>query len=213
MTEVLLHSLIDTTNRTLPLFERVCDTHFRDIVGFLYWQSGNYALAQDLAQEFFLKLYENHTNSKGEITIIRELDKTAAFLRRSAKNMLHDYRGTKTNSGTDDMEEYFDIPERVSTDPAKLAIIREGVQARTEMIGVLKIGMQTLPPNYRHVLEASYIEGLSDPEIAESLNSPVGTIKSRKHRARNALVGEVFPRGITTYNLPDSLREVGDYPF
>jgi RNA polymerase sigma-70 factor (ECF subfamily) len=213
MTEVLLHNPIETTIQTLPLFERVYDEHFRDIVGFLYSESGDYPLAQDLAQELFEKLFVNRTNAKREITNIRELDKIAAFLRRSAKNMLHDYRRTRKNGNTDDMGEFLDIPERVSTDPAKLAIIREGVQERTEMIGVLKQGMQNLPPNYRHVLEASYVEGLSDPEIALSLDVPLGTIKSRKHRARNTLVGRVFPEGIPTKNLPNSLREVGDYPF
>lgn len=213
MTEVLLHSPIETTNQTPPSFEEVYRKHFRDIVGYLYWRSGNYMLAEDLAQKVFLKLFETHTNTKGEITIIKVPDKTTAFLRRVASRVLIDHHRTKRNRSMDDIEELVELPERVSINPERLAIIKEGVEERAAMVGRLKRGMQTLRPGYRDVLETSYGEGRSDPEIARIFEKPLGTVKSTKSRAKIALVGEVFPGGISTYNLPDSLREVEDYPF
>jgi DNA-directed RNA polymerase specialized sigma24 family protein len=112
----------------------------------------------------------------------------------------------------DDIEGIVDLPERVSTDPAKLVIIGEGVRERKSMVNILKVGIQSLDPEHSQVLRGSYYVGLSDPAIAKSLEVPLGTVKSRKSRGRAELVGRVFPRGITQYNLPDSLGAVEDYP-
>jgi DNA-directed RNA polymerase specialized sigma24 family protein len=63
MTEVLLHGPIETITQTLPLFEEIYRKHFRDIVGYLYKRIGNYQLAEDLAHDVFLKLYDKYTNA------------------------------------------------------------------------------------------------------------------------------------------------------
>ncbi len=213
MTEVLLHNPIETTDQTLPSFEKVYSEHFRNIVGYLYRRSGNYRLAEDLAQDVFLKLFDKYTNVEGAITNIRDPEKTARFLRRVASRVLIDHQRTKRNRSMDDIGELLDLPERVSTDPAKLAIIGEGVRERNSMVKILKVGMRSLDLKQRQVLEKSFISGQDDQKIAEDLGVPWGTVKSRKSRGKKALVRRVFPRGISTYNLPDSLREVGDYPF
>jgi RNA polymerase sigma-70 factor (ECF subfamily) len=51
----------------------------------------------------------------------------------------------------------------------------------------LQRGLDRLPPIEREVLSLHYLQGLTLDEIAEVLERPVGTVKSRLHRARGLL--------------------------
>ena len=58
-------------------------------------------------------------------------------------------------------------------------------QAREQRL--LLEGLRSLPVNYQVVLELHYWEDLSTNEIAQVLDIPVGTVRSRLRRARDAL--------------------------
>ena len=51
----------------------------------------------------------------------------------------------------------------------------------------VRSALEQLPPDEREVMRLSHFEGLADPEIAEKLGVPVGTVKSRSHRAHRRL--------------------------
>ncbi len=55
----------------------------------------------------------------------------------------------------------------------------------------LRRAMQALPDEEREVVHLSHLLGLTHPEIADRLNVPVGTVKSRSHRALNRLAGSL----------------------
>lgn len=50
--------------------------------------------------------------------------------------------------------------------------------------------LERIPPEQRAVLVLRQIEGLSEREVAQALNLPIGTVKSRLHRARASFRGE-----------------------
>ena len=51
----------------------------------------------------------------------------------------------------------------------------------------VRSALEQLPPDEREVMRLSHFEGLAHPEIAEKLGVPVGTVKSRSHRAHRRL--------------------------
>lgn len=53
--------------------------------------------------------------------------------------------------------------------------------------------MQSLPPGLRDALELRILEGCSYDEIANQLNCPVGTVRSRISRARNHVIEQMAP--------------------
>jgi RNA polymerase sigma-70 factor (ECF subfamily) len=53
----------------------------------------------------------------------------------------------------------------------------------------VRLALEKLPPDEREVVRLSFLVGLTHPEIAERLGVPVGTVKSRAHRAHRRLAG------------------------
>lgn len=60
----------------------------------------------------------------------------------------------------------------------------------------VRAALQTLPEKHRETLELVYDEDLSGPQVAERLQIPVGTVKSRAHHALRALREELEVRGL-----------------
>ena len=56
--------------------------------------------------------------------------------------------------------------------------------------------IDALPPEFREVLVLSDIEGMSYAEIAETLEMPVGTVKSRLFRARRQLQAQLYAHAV-----------------
>lgn len=56
--------------------------------------------------------------------------------------------------------------------------------------------LQALAPSFREVLELTYDQALTQRQIADRLEIPVGTVKSRTYHAMRALRGELVERGI-----------------
>lgn len=58
---------------------------------------------------------------------------------------------------------------------------------RQQRIQVMREVIKQLKPMYRHIVELRYFEELSYEEIAAKLNMPIGSVKSKLHRAHNLL--------------------------
>lgn len=79
-------------------------------------------------------------------------------------------------------------------------IASQAVEPRQEMdmdIKRLDQAMSQLAPAHHQVIQKVYIEGWSYQEVAEQLNVPIGTVRSRLARARQHLVGIMNPAPIT----------------
>ena len=59
--------------------------------------------------------------------------------------------------------------------------------------GSQAVGMEALPEELRQAVTLREIEGLSYEEIAEVMNCPIGTVRSRIFRAREAISAKVKP--------------------
>jgi RNA polymerase sigma-70 factor (ECF subfamily) len=98
----------------------------------------------------------------------------------------------------DDVENFYDSIRDDSTDSNDLQKKIYGNMLSDEVTGAL----QSLPEDFRTVVILCDIEGLTYDEIAEFLNCPIGTVRSRLHRGRKMLEEKLYDyakeRGLIT---------------
>jgi RNA polymerase sigma-70 factor (ECF subfamily) len=86
-----------------------------------------------------------------------------------------------------------DLPEEFDLTPSDDDLPDETLD-REQHREMIRAGLESLPKEQYEVVSLSYIEGLSHNEIAERLNTPLGTVKSRMRLAyqklREALEGQ-----------------------
>lgn len=156
---------------------------------------GNPDDGADAAQEAFFSAWRGLPNFRGDAnfsTWLYRLVSNASMdlLRRRKRQDAH------AGPSLDDDELCFDAPDP-SPAPEDLAERRE---TRRE----LRDALQALSPERRQILILREIHQLSYEEIAQTLSIDVGTVKSRIHRAREALRKILLSRG--TFSAPDRLK-------
>jgi RNA polymerase sigma-70 factor (ECF subfamily) len=142
---------------------------------------------EDVAQEAFIKAYRALPNFRGDSAFYTWLYRIGI---NTAKNYLVALgRRAPTTTGFDNEEaEGFEDAEQlrdVSTPESEL----EG----KEIAATVNHAMDMLPADLRTAITLREIEGLSYEEIASVMNCPVGTVRSRIFRARDAIAAELRP--------------------
>lgn len=142
--------------------------------------------AQDVAQEAFLKAYRALPSFRGDSAFYTWLYRIAI---NTAKNAVVFSRRRPVDFDLDLQD-----PEQYDRQ-AKLKDIEtpEGVLLTEEIRKVVERAMQQLPEDLRTAIVLREIEGLSYEEIAEAMDCPVGTVRSRIFRAREAIDKRLQP--------------------
>ncbi len=147
-------------------------------------------LVPDIAQETFLRAYRALPQFRGEAQFYTWLYRIAV---NTAKKFLLDMRRDPliTESAlapAQDEEETFRARHEPSTDetPETMLAAREIAQAVSD-------AMQDLPEELRQAITLREIEGLSYDAIAQAMACPIGTVRSRIFRAREAISARVKP--------------------
>jgi RNA polymerase sigma-70 factor (ECF subfamily) len=145
------------------------------------------AEVEDVTQEAFIKAYRALPSFRGESAFYTWLYRIGI---NTAKNYLVALgRRAPTTTGFDNEEaEGFEDAEQLrdsSTPESEL----EG----KEIAATVNRAMDALPPDLRTAITLREIEGLSYEEIASVMNCPVGTVRSRIFRARDAIAAELRP--------------------
>jgi len=160
-------------------FEVLVRKYLKPIFGFVYHYLGNAADTEDVTQEVFLRVWKN----------IKKFDPEKSFktwIFSIAKNAALDFiKKKKTIPFSNFTDEAGDniILETLS-DPAPLP---DELFDQQNLAEVLDKSLEKISPKYRTVLYLYYINQFNFREIAESLNEPINTIKSRHRRALVAL--------------------------
>ncbi len=151
----------------------------------------DYGEAEDLTQEVFLKVYKNIKRFKGKSkfsTWLYQITLNAAINRVNYLKKRHHYDSSSINvtSVRGEDEDYgIDLP-----DPSRTS--EEDVIGRETYETILS-AINELPEEFRIVILLRDVEEKSYQEIAEILNVPEGTVKSRIHRAREILKKKLEP--------------------
>ena len=145
------------------------------------------AEVEDVTQEAFIKAYRALPSFRGESAFYTWLYRIAI---NTAKNYLVALGRRAPTSTTFDNEEAegFEDAEQLrdsSTPESEL----EGKQ----IAAVVNKAMDALPEDLRTAITLREIEGLSYDEIASAMNCPIGTVRSRIFRAREAIATDLRP--------------------
>jgi RNA polymerase sigma-70 factor (ECF subfamily) len=145
------------------------------------------AEVEDVTQEAFIKAYRALPSFRGDSAFYTWLYRIAI---NTAKNYLVAMgRRAPTTTGFDNEEaENFEDAEQLrdsSTPESEL----QGKQ----IAATVNKAMDALPEDLRTAITLREIEGLSYDEIASVMNCPIGTVRSRIFRAREAIATELRP--------------------
>ena len=156
-------------------WEEMVRQYSRRIYNLAYRFTGNRAAAEDLTQEVFLRLYrtlEQYDPREGDLS---------SWLMRVARNLIiDDYRRrarTPAQNGEDLAEHEYHLRADEREDPHALI-------ERRELSEQIHAALAKLSPELRACVILRDLEGLSYQEIAEALQIPEGTVKSRINRGR-----------------------------
>ncbi|MBK7656217.1 MAG: RNA polymerase sigma factor RpoE [Betaproteobacteria bacterium] len=147
-------------------------------------------LVEDIAQETFIRAYRALPSFRGEAQFYTWLYRIAV---NTAKKALMELKRdplvfeNMMASSDDEDETYRPRTEQTSTETPEM------VMAAKEIADVVNAAMQSLPEELRQALTLREIDGWTYEEIAATMNCPIGTVRSRIFRAREAVSAKVKP--------------------
>lgn len=146
------------------------------VVGMLCRAIPDRAVAEELAQDVFLRVHRGLPYFRGEARL-------ATWIYRIVANTIADHRSRRRPVLVRlDAPAPRDAPAR-PLEPGVPATQSDDVV----MNDLLVKAMATLPPHYQVVIAGYYLKGLQYEELAEALGMPLGTIKTHLHRAKRLL--------------------------
>jgi RNA polymerase sigma-70 factor (ECF subfamily) len=163
---------------SLQAFEQLFRAHERRIYSLALHMVGDVGVAEDLAQDTFVRAWENLRGLRCEQAF-------AGWLRRIALNLIWDYIRRHQNT-----EELSDADAETWADPAAPA---EQVLADSALARKVQAAVMGLPEHQRVVVAMYYWENMPVNEIARALGVARGTVISRLARGREALRRRLGP--------------------
>jgi RNA polymerase sigma-70 factor (ECF subfamily) len=147
-------------------------------------------LVEDIAQETFIRAYRALHQFRGDAQFYTWLYRIAV---NTAKKFLLELKRDPTVSENafktdDDGDETYWSGSEPSTDETP-----ETQLAAKEVAAAVNSALAALPEDLRQALTLREIEGLSYEDIADLMNCPIGTVRSRIFRAREAISAKVRP--------------------
>ncbi|NMM39041.1 MAG: RNA polymerase sigma factor RpoE [Glaciimonas sp.] len=152
------------------------------------------AEAEDVVQEAFIKAYRALPQFRGDSAFYTWLYRIGI---NTAKNYLVT-QGRRAPTSTDaDVEEAetFDDGDRLRDINTP-----ESMLASKQIAQTVNLAMESLPEELRTAISLREIEGLTYDEIADVMECPIGTVRSRIFRAREAIAEKLRPLLDTAYD-------------
>ena len=140
---------------------------------------GDRESAEDATQEAFIRAYRSIDSFRGE--------RFRSWLFTIVANLARDELRRRGRRPQRSLDEARDDPERPSIDPPDRGPSPEDEALRGDLRAVLERALLELPEEWRLVVVLSDVHGLSYEEVAEVIEAPLGTVKSRLSRARGRL--------------------------
>ncbi len=142
--------------------------------------------AQDVAQEAFIKAYRALGNFRGDSAFYTWLYRIAI---NTAKNYLvsRSRRSSDYQVDIQDAEAIENAPQLQGMETPERLLLNQ------EIIDTIKTAIDKLPEEMRTAIMLREFDGMSYEEIAEAMDCPVGTVRSRIFRAREAIDNKLNP--------------------
>ncbi len=148
-------------------------------------------LASDITQDVFLSAYRSLRQFRGDAQFYTWLHRIAvntAYKALQAKKRDPVVFLSELLPENDTAEETFLEKQELTSQDTPEAVV-----AARQIADAVEAAIGSLPQEYRQAWELREMEGLSYEEIAELVEIPVGTVRSRIFRAREAIAAKVGP--------------------
>jgi RNA polymerase sigma-70 factor (ECF subfamily) len=147
-------------------------------------------LVPDIAQETFIRAYRALPQFRGESAFYTWLYRIAV---NTAKKALMELKrdplvSESAYASRDDDDETSRVENELSDGETP-----EGLLASKEIAAAVNAAIEALSEDLRQAITLREIEGLSYEEIADAMNCPIGTVRSRIFRAREAIATRLRP--------------------
>ncbi len=147
-------------------------------------------LVPDIAQETFIRAYRAIPNFRGESAFYTWLYRIAV---NTAKKALLELKrdplvSESARASRDDEDETSRVENELSDGETPDAVL-----ASKQIAAAVNLAIEALSEDLRQAITLREIDGLSYEEIAELMNCPIGTVRSRIFRAREAIAARLKP--------------------
>jgi len=175
-------ALIERCKRgDIGAFNDLVRKYEKQVYNFAYRLTGNYDDANDVAQDAFLRVFNAIGTFRGDSSF-------STWLFRITTNVFLDERKKAKAHPQTSLDEYLELGEssvaRQIEDPSPTP---EAVLEESERALILSKAVGDLPEYQRAMVTLYHTQQKSYEEIAEIMDLPIGTVKSRLNRARLAL--------------------------
>ena len=148
------------------------------------------AAAEELLQESLFKAYVSLAGFRGESSFATWLSRIARNTYLAwRKSLQHRPDSVPLSTGAEEVDPALDTAEGWTQPP----LTPEEQLWQQELAGVIRKSLEALPEPLRDAFEQREQGGLSYAEIAQRQQVPVGTVRSRIHRAREAIAHDLKP--------------------
>ncbi|MGR8932261.1 MAG: RNA polymerase sigma factor RpoE [Gammaproteobacteria bacterium] len=142
--------------------------------------------AQDVAQDTFIKAYKALGDFRGDSAFY-------TWLYRIAINTAKNYLLSRSRRYSDHEVDMQDAEQVENAPQLKDIETPEHYLMNAQIIEVIKSAIEKLPEEMRIAITLREFEGMSYEEIAEAMDCPIGTVRSRIFRAREAIDEKLTP--------------------
>lgn len=142
--------------------------------------------AQDVAQDTFIKAYRALGDFRGESAFY-------TWLYRIAINTAKNYLLSRSRRHFDNEVDLLDAEQIENASQLKDMDTPDNLLMNEQIITVIKTAIEKLPEEMRIAITLREFEGMSYEEIAEAMDCPIGTVRSRIFRAREAIDEKLKP--------------------
>ena len=187
LSQQLDHELVKRVqNGDSAAFDLLVRKYQHRIVALIGRYVADWSECQDVAQETFLRAYRALGNFRGDAQFYTWLHRIAV---NTAKNHLvaHNRRPPTDDIDVGDAEQFESGLRLRDNDTPERELMRQQME-QTVMRAV-----EALPDELRAAITLREVDGLSYEEIAQRMDCPIGTVRSRIFRAREAIDLELRP--------------------
>lgn len=176
-------------------FDLLVRKHQHRVVALIGRYVHDWSEAQDVAQDTFIRAYRAMGNFRGDAQFSTWLHRIAV---NTAKNHLvaHKRRPPGDDVDIDDAEQFESGLRLRDNDTPERELMRH------EMEQTVMRAVEALPEELRAAITLREVDGLSYEEIAQQMKCPIGTVRSRIFRARDAIDAQLRP----LMDAPDSRK-------
>jgi len=150
---------------------KIYDTHVGRVYRLAYRMSGDPTMAEDLTQDIFIRVFDRLADFRGDGAF-------GGWLHRIATSVIYSALRKRQR-----LRQY----EAGEVDPAILESASAILPPDRDLRRRLDAAIGALDMNHRLVFVMHELEGFTHQEIAEAMDTPVGTAKARLSRAKNKL--------------------------